>query len=81
MGLPHPAVSIVCLPAALLCCVGSRVGCWGHGCMLLGIAAYIHWELRGCVLGIEMAVGGFQTGLGAKGRLPLSNPTPTCCEM
>lgn len=48
MGLPHPAVSIVCLPAALLCCVGSRVGCWGHGCVLLGIAAYIHWELGLC---------------------------------
>lgn len=49
MGLPHPAVSIVCLPAALLCCVGSRVGCWARGCVLLGYtgsSGAVFWELR-----------------------------------
>lgn len=35
MGLLGPAVSIACLPAALLCCMGSRVGCWVRGCVLL----------------------------------------------
>lgn len=57
MGLLHAAASIVCLPAAW----GAE---WGAGCV--AACCWLQWELSGCVLGFEMAVGGFQTGLGAK---------------